>query len=93
MSPGWHKSAEYRARVVREPQEPFHHAWEARMWAIARNARADDWTIDWWRHIRERIDPADYLTRPLFRSEDADPCRRIRYIGRVHCGGNRLGPY
>jgi len=42
MSPGWHKSAEYRARVVREPQEPFHHAWEARMWAIARNARADD---------------------------------------------------
>ncbi len=52
--------------TVDEPEEPFHHDWEARMWAIARNVRADDWTIDWWRHIRERIDPADYLTRPYF---------------------------
>ncbi len=53
---------------VDEPDEPFHHDWEARMWAIARNARAPDWTIDWWRHMRERIDPVDYLTRPYFDS-------------------------
>ncbi len=53
---------------VHETEEPFHHPWEARMWAIARNARAPDWTIDWWRHMRERIDPVDYLTRPYFDS-------------------------
>ncbi len=55
--------------VVKEATEqPFHHDWEGRMWAISRNCRADDWTIDWWRHVRERIDPVDYLTRPYFDS-------------------------
>ena len=49
-----------------EPDEPFHQDWEARMWAIARTCRAPDWTIDWWRHMRERIEPVDYLTRPYF---------------------------
>jgi hypothetical protein len=24
------------------------------------------WTIDWFRHVRERIDPVDHLTRPYF---------------------------
>ncbi|MHA1190519.1 MAG: SH3-like domain-containing protein, partial [Alphaproteobacteria bacterium] len=47
-----------------EPDEPFHHGWEARMWAIARTSHAPDWTLDWWRHSRERIMPEDYLTRP-----------------------------
>ncbi len=53
---------------VNEPDAPFHHDWEGRMWAISRNCRADDWTIDWWRHVRERIDPVDYLMRPYFDS-------------------------
>lgn len=53
---------------VHEVDEPFHQAWEGRMWAIARNCSAPDWTIDWWRHVRERIDPVDYLERPYFDS-------------------------
>jgi len=51
---------------VHETDDVFHHDWEGRMWAIARTCRAPDWTIDWWRHVRELIDPADYLTRPYF---------------------------
>ena len=53
--------------AVDEPEEPFHAAWEARMWGIARALRRPpEWTIDWWRHGRELIDPADYLTRPYY---------------------------
>ena len=51
---------------VNEPEVPFHHDWEGRMWAISRTVRAPDWTIDWWRHVRENIDPVDYLARPYF---------------------------
>lgn len=36
------------------------------MWSIAMLTDAADWTIDWWRHVRELIDPADYLTRRYF---------------------------
>ena len=50
-----------------EPEEPFHADWEGRMWGIARGmARPADWSIDWFRHCRELIDPADYLSRPYF---------------------------
>lgn len=51
-----------------EPEEPFHQPWEGRVWAIVRTCRVADWTIDWWRHVRELIDPVDYLTRPYFDS-------------------------
>lgn len=51
---------------VDEPEVPFHHDWEGRMWGIARSSGAPDWTIDWWRHVRELIDPVDYLSRPYF---------------------------
>ncbi len=51
---------------VDEPEEPFHEPWEGRMWGIANTTGAPDWTIDWWRHVRELIDSADYLTRPYF---------------------------
>jgi len=51
---------------VQEPEVPFHHPWEARMWSIAMLANGPDWTIDWWRHVRELIAPADYLTRRYF---------------------------
>lgn len=51
---------------VQEPEVAFHEPWEGRMWAISRSTGAPDWTIDWWRHVRELLDPADYLTRPYF---------------------------
>ena len=53
---------------VNEVETPFHAVWEGRMWAIAQCARSPDWTIDWWRHVRELIDPVDYLSRPYFDS-------------------------
>ena len=49
-----------------EPEEAFHSEWEARMCAIGMLLGAPGWTIDWWRHSRELIDPADYLQRPYF---------------------------
>ena len=50
-----------------EPEEPFHHAWEARLFGIVRAmSRPADWNIDWFRYCRELIDPVDYLTRPYF---------------------------
>jgi len=51
---------------VNEPEVPFHHPWEGRMWAIENLTAAPDWTIDWWRHVRELIEPVDYLTRRYF---------------------------
>lgn len=54
--------------AVDEPEEPFHHPWEARCWAIVRIYRRPEWTIDWWRHVRELVDPLDYLSRPYFDS-------------------------
>lgn len=53
---------------IDEPEEPFHHPWEGRAWAIVRSCRPAEWTIDWWRHVRELIDPIDYLSRPYFDS-------------------------
>ena len=53
---------------VNEPEQPFHHEWEARMWGMSRCTDMPEWTIDWWRYVRELIDPVDYLTRPYFDS-------------------------
>jgi nitrile hydratase len=54
--------------AVDEPEEPFHHPWEGRMWGIARSlgGMVPGWNIDWWRHGRELIEPVDYLTRPYY---------------------------
>jgi nitrile hydratase len=55
-----------------EGHETFHAAWQARMWSIAMQLFAqwrnkpELWTLDWFRHVRERIDPIDYLTRSYF---------------------------
>jgi nitrile hydratase len=50
-----------------EPEEPFHAPWEARLFGIVRSmTRAPDWSIDWFRHCRELIEPVDYLTRPYY---------------------------
>ncbi len=52
---------------VNEKQEPFHAPWEARLVGIVRAiSRPGDWNIDWFRHCRELIGPADYLTRAYF---------------------------
>jgi nitrile hydratase len=53
---------------VNEPEEPFHADYEGRSWAISRTARAPSITIDWWRHVRELVDPDDYLNRSYFDS-------------------------
>ena len=52
---------------VDESEEQFHAPWEARVRGIV-NAMtaAPDWNLDWFRHCRELIDPADYLARPYF---------------------------
>ncbi|MEX2650108.1 MAG: nitrile hydratase subunit beta [Alphaproteobacteria bacterium] len=52
---------------VDEPEQPFHHPWEARLLGLVRAmGRPGDWSIDWFRHCRELIDPVDYLTRPYY---------------------------
>src|SRR5262249_43228220 len=52
---------------VHETEVPFHEPWEARVFAMVRAmSRAADWSIDWFRHCRELIEPVDYLTRPYF---------------------------
>ncbi|MEP3280321.1 MAG: nitrile hydratase subunit beta [Stappiaceae bacterium] len=52
---------------VNEPEEAFHAEWEARMLGIVRSmTRPDDWSLDWFRHCREMMDPSDYLTRPYY---------------------------
>lgn len=52
---------------VNEPPEPFHEPWEARVLGIVRALiRPSVWSIDWFRHVRECIEPADYLTRPYY---------------------------
>lgn len=52
---------------VDEPEEQFHHDWEARTLAIIRAmTRPVPWSIDWFRHVREMIEPGDYLGRPYY---------------------------
>jgi len=53
--------------TVDEPEEAFHSDWEARMWGIDQAlSPVPGVNLDWWRHVRELIDPVDYLTRPYF---------------------------
>lgn len=55
-----------------EGYESFHEDWEARAYAMTVqlwaqwNGKPELWTLDWFRHVRERIDPINYLTRPYF---------------------------
>jgi nitrile hydratase subunit beta len=55
-----------------EGYESFHEDWEARLWSMALQlfaqwrGKPELWTLDWFRHVRERLDPVDYLTRPYF---------------------------
>ena len=49
-------------------EEAFHEEWQARAWAMCMcmfavwRGNPEVWTLDWFRHVRERIDPIDYLT-------------------------------
>ena len=46
---------------------PFAHEWERRMWALSRHGIAPEGaTIDWFRHVLERMVPKDYLSFPYF---------------------------
>ncbi len=46
---------------------PFAHDWERRIWAMSRHGIAPEGaTIDWFRHVLERMVPRDYLTYPYF---------------------------
>ncbi len=53
-------------------EKSFHEEWQARAWAMCMCmfagwwGKPDVWTIDWFRHVRERIDPIDYLARDYF---------------------------
>ena len=52
---------------VDEEEVQFHEPWEGRVRAMAHAmTQAPDWSKDWFRHCRELIDPADYLSRPYF---------------------------
>ena len=51
----------------KDDDRSFHAEWEARAYGmIQASARDSNWTIDWFRHCRELIAPADYLTRTYF---------------------------
>jgi len=54
---------------VDEPEEQWHAQWEARTrCAINSMGKADlpAWNIDWFRHVREMMDPVHYLSRPYY---------------------------
>ena len=50
----------------------FHEEWQPRAWAMCMcmfavwRGNPEVWTLDWFRHVRERIDPIDYLTRNYY---------------------------
>jgi len=47
--------------------DPYHSDADARAYALSVSIRgAGGYPIDWFRHVRENIDPVDYLTRPYF---------------------------
>jgi nitrile hydratase beta subunit len=53
-------------------EKAFHEEWQARAWAMCMcmfagwRGKPEVWTLDWFRHVRERIDPIDYLTRNYY---------------------------
>ncbi len=51
---------------VNEPEIAFREPWEGRMWGLYRSHGPNDWTLDWWRQVRDLIVPSDYLARPYF---------------------------
>lgn len=57
----------YGAIDVAEPPEPFHSEWEARVLGVVRAmTRPVAFSIDRFRHIRECIEPDEYLNRRYY---------------------------
>ncbi len=47
--------------------EPYHGEADARAYALTVSLRGERaYPVDWFRHVRETIDPIDYLSRPYF---------------------------
>lgn len=52
--------------------KPFHEPWQARVWALSMtmngkfNQQQTGWTLDWCRHVIERIPPEQYLSLNYF---------------------------
>ncbi len=57
-------------RIDRDHEDdPYHGDHDARAYGLSVSLRAErPYPIDWFRHVRELIDPIDYLTRPYFDS-------------------------
>ena len=52
---------------TKEGEIQFHQPYEARVRSMVNVVtQAPDWSIDWFRHCRELINPTDYLCRPYF---------------------------
>ncbi|MBT3534318.1 MAG: nitrile hydratase subunit beta [Rhodospirillaceae bacterium] len=52
-----------------DDHQPFHEDWEARAWAlflVFMRYGYPAWTLDWCRHVKERIGPIDYLSHNYF---------------------------
>lgn len=53
-------------------EKSFHEEWQGRAWAMCMCmfagwfGKPDIWTLDWFRHVRERIEPVDFLTRDYY---------------------------
>jgi nitrile hydratase len=52
--------------VVSRDDPPFAEEWEARVYALSESVGAEDWSIDWFRHMVELLPPQAYLSIPYF---------------------------
>lgn len=53
--------------LFKEDGRPFQAEWESRAFGMEQSsAGSADWSIDWFRHCRELIAPAEYLSRSYF---------------------------
>lgn len=52
--------------AVTRDDPAFAEDWEARMYALSQCVGAEDWNIDWFRHMVELLPPQAYLTIPYF---------------------------
>jgi nitrile hydratase len=53
-------------------EKAFDEDWQGRAWAMCMltfagwRDKPEIWTLDWFRHVRERIEPVDFLTRDYY---------------------------
>ena len=69
---------------VDEPEEPFHHEWEARVFVlVSAVTHSAGFTIDEFRDAIERMPPADYLTASYYERWLAGLCTLLTERGLV----------